>query len=416
MTMAIEQLGFTDDPGRLAVRRNTGLSESSFSLVTYILIAVNVLTFIVMLSYKTYVIGAFNTPISGNFDVQQLLNFGANYGPYTIGGQYWRLVSSLFLHQDAVYLAWNLVFLWGLGLTIERSFGRVTTLSVYLLSGVGASVAAIQVHPTLTSQGASGAVAGMAGFAIAAIAGVRNGLTPIRRFLAVGLVVVVALEIVALSLRPLGGVDNATHIAGFLIGVAVGLSTRWVLSALPLKRNFRWWSCIGSVAATIAVTFGLIVHMRVDLIELHKGQIALDGNNPAAAVPHLQKFVLANPRDAIGHSELGYAYTHLNRLEEAANEYRYVLEVDPKNVSAQYDLARVYTINHPDQAIPLYRVSLPRLPQKSDYLYNFATALKKAGNLDQAESVASQALALDPNSGFKKQLYIEIEAEKRKKQ
>jgi predicted Zn-dependent protease len=221
---------------------------------------------------------------------------------------------------------------------------------------------------------------------------------------------------VALSLRPLDGIDNATHIAGFLIGVAVGVSTRWVLSASPLKRHFRWWSCIGSVTATIALTFGVIVHMRADLIELHEGQIALDGNNPAAAVRHLQKVVLANPRDAIGHSELGYAYTHLNRLEEAANEYRSVLEVDPKNVSAQYDLTRVYTINHPDQAIPLYRASLPRLPQKSDYLYNFATALKKAGNLDEAESVASQALALDPDSGFKKQLYIEIEAEKRKKQ
>ncbi|MGH9336082.1 MAG: rhomboid family intramembrane serine protease, partial [Vicinamibacteria bacterium] len=94
---------------------------------------------------------------------QQILDFGANFGPLVFRGEWWRLVSSMFVHIGFLHLVFNMWCLWSLGNIAERMFGNVTFLCLYLLSGIGGALASLVWHPQVVSAGASGAVFGVAG-------------------------------------------------------------------------------------------------------------------------------------------------------------------------------------------------------------------------------------------------------------
>jgi tetratricopeptide (TPR) repeat protein len=157
------------------------------------------------------------------------------------------------------------------------------------------------------------------------------------------------------------------------------------------------------ITAVLAVLFATSIQVRSDVVELYRGERALDHHDPSAIV-HIQEFVSRNPGNAVGHGDLGTAYEQLSRYQDAGIEYRRALEIEPDNSAGKYDLARMYTLNRPQDAIPLYRESLPHLPQSSDKYFNFATALRMTGNLQEAELMASKAVTLDPKSARNHQL------------
>jgi rhomboid protease GluP len=84
---------------------------------------------------------------------EQLLRFGANHGPLTLDGQWWRLLTNTFLHIGLAHLAVNMWSLWNLGALAERLYGRWLYLFIYLFSGVAGSIASIAWHPGVTSAG-----------------------------------------------------------------------------------------------------------------------------------------------------------------------------------------------------------------------------------------------------------------------
>src|SRR6059058_5001142 len=94
---------------------------------------------------------------------EALLPWGANFGPRTLSGEPWRLLTSTFLHFGIIHLALNMWCLWALGTLAEPLFGWAAFLLLYLLSGLGGSVLSMLVHPMVVSAGASGAVFGVAG-------------------------------------------------------------------------------------------------------------------------------------------------------------------------------------------------------------------------------------------------------------
>jgi Flp pilus assembly protein TadD len=194
-------------------------------------------------------------------------------------------------------------------------------------------------------------------------------------------------------------VDNAAHIGGTVSGLVIGSALAWTIRSGANNATFRQRWLLVSAAAVMAIPFVFLIKVRSDVIELHRGGLALERNDPASAIPHIQRFVAKNPNDTVGHSELGYAYGHLNKYEEAALEYRRVLEVDPKNPVAQYDLARIYySMNRLPQAVALFETSVFKLPPDSDKYFNLALALKETGQMERAEQVAETAVSLDPKS------------------
>src|SRR5947207_10338854 len=123
-------------------------------IITRLLVGLNVAVFI-----ATGVAGVSVIAPSG----EALLRWGADFGPRTLGGEPWRLLTSTFLHFGVIHLAMNMWCLWALGTLAEPLLGGGAFLLLYLLSGLGGSVLSMLVHPMVISAGASGAVFGVAG-------------------------------------------------------------------------------------------------------------------------------------------------------------------------------------------------------------------------------------------------------------
>ena len=123
-------------------------------LVTPVVVGLNVLVFAAM---------AFSTKKLGQFTPQELLNWGANFGPLTVNGQWWRLFTALFVHFSLLHVLLNMWALWNVGSLTERLFGRGTLLFLYVAAGVLASLTSIAWDPSHSSVGASGAIFGIFG-------------------------------------------------------------------------------------------------------------------------------------------------------------------------------------------------------------------------------------------------------------
>ncbi len=98
-----------------------------------------------------------------NPNAQTLIDWGADFGPRTLNGEWWRMVSCTFLHSGIIHLGMNMFVLWGLGRLTERFVGSMGFAVAYMISGVAGSIVSLAWNPQGISVGASGAVFGVAG-------------------------------------------------------------------------------------------------------------------------------------------------------------------------------------------------------------------------------------------------------------
>jgi membrane associated rhomboid family serine protease len=100
-------------------------------------------------------------------DPDPLISWGASFGPRTANGEWWRLVTTLFVHTSVLDLLVNVLALVPLGLLLERIVGPVAFAAVYLTAGMFSSLFSLSVFPVEVSVGAAGAVAGVYAFMLA---------------------------------------------------------------------------------------------------------------------------------------------------------------------------------------------------------------------------------------------------------
>jgi rhomboid protease GluP len=154
------------------------------------------------------------------FSVPQSIHWGANIGVLTFSGEWWRLVTNIFVHGGLLHIAFNMWALWNLGILCESLYGRWTYATIYLICGLGASLASAAWNPYRPSVGASGAIFGLAGALIAALklgefSVPRSALTGMLRSLG-------AFVVYNLLFGFLPGIDNTAHIGGLVTGLIVG--------------------------------------------------------------------------------------------------------------------------------------------------------------------------------------------------
>lgn len=134
-------------------------------------------------------------------------------------GEAWRLLSSMFLHGSLEHLLGNMVALYILGLACEHAFGSATMLAIYAIAGIAGGLASAAFEP-MPTVGASGAIFGLMGCAIAMLARRRRELHV--RDARIGIVLGVwALWQLGLGLvSPM--VANMAHVGGLLAGALFG--------------------------------------------------------------------------------------------------------------------------------------------------------------------------------------------------
>ena len=163
------------------------------------------------------------TGVFGGFDIPTLLLWGGNYGPSTANGEWWRLVSYQFLHSNLLHIALNMWVLWKVGSLVERLYGRLTFLTLYLVSGISGGLLSIVWDPARVTVGASGALFGLLGAMLGYLFQARTEL-PKSFFRAHWLptILFIAFNIASGFFQPL--IDNAVHVGGLLSGFLLGWS------------------------------------------------------------------------------------------------------------------------------------------------------------------------------------------------
>jgi membrane associated rhomboid family serine protease len=169
----------------------------------------------------------------GGFDLTQLVGWGANYGPLTVAGQWWRLVTATFVHANLVHVVLNLWALWNAGRLTERLYGKWSYLFLYFASAVLASLSSIAWDPRQLSIGASGAIFGVFGAFLAFLARRRTDVpSAMLRVHWISTLAFVLFNLVSGFLQT--GIDNAAHVGGLVSGFFLG----WLL-ARPLNPDER---------------------------------------------------------------------------------------------------------------------------------------------------------------------------------
>lgn len=199
------------------VLRDENLKESFGFLIpkedfyiTPILLHLNVLIFLVMALAGFGII---------SFHGDDLLNWGANYRPYTIEGQWWRLLTNTFLHGGLIHLIANMYGLLFVGIFLEPILGRTRYLVVYITTGILASIASIWWYEATVSVGASGAIFGLYGFFIALLL-LKVFPPDFSKVFLVSSSIFVGFN---LLMGFTGEIDNAAHIGGLLSGFILGV-------------------------------------------------------------------------------------------------------------------------------------------------------------------------------------------------
>jgi rhomboid protease GluP len=169
---------------------------------------------------------------------QQLLRWGANWGPLSLGPQPWRILTSNYIHIGIIHIFFNMWCLWNLGNLAERVFDRWTYVLVYTATGLAGSIVSLWWRPlTSVGAGASGAIFGLAGALLAAL---YLGKLPIpkeaMRSTLRSLVMFAGYSLL-FGLAP--GIDNSAHLGGLISGLALGAILAKHLTE-PREVRERW--------------------------------------------------------------------------------------------------------------------------------------------------------------------------------
>jgi len=147
---------------------------------------------------------------------EAFLRMGWNSASDIKDGEYYRLISSMFLHGDFFHILVNMYSLYVVGFNILEIFGSVGFFLIYLFSGIGGSIASFALHPRTPSVGASGAIFGLVGSLLAfSILSGQTGLLG-------NIIIIIAVNLV-IGFTSGGRIDNYGHIGGLVTGTVIGL-------------------------------------------------------------------------------------------------------------------------------------------------------------------------------------------------
>jgi membrane associated rhomboid family serine protease len=199
-------------------------------IVTYALIAICVVAFIGEMAGGA---GLGFGRAGGTF-----VEKGALFGPsISINHEYWRLVTSGFLHAGFLHIAFNMYLLWYLGRLLEPAMGHVRFAAIYFTSLLAGSFGALLLEPNSVTIGASGAVFGLMGAAVVEFR--RRGVG----FLESGIGILILLNLGLSFIVP--GIAIGGHIGGLIGGV---------LAALAINLGARFRSLALSLAGCVALS------------------------------------------------------------------------------------------------------------------------------------------------------------------
>lgn len=293
-------------------------------MVVYLLLAMNLIMYFIL---------ALN---GGSESIETLIKYGAKYNPAIIlDGEWWRIVSSMFLHIGILHLFMNLVAVYYLGTLVERIFGSFRFFVIYMLAGVGGGLASFAFSMNV-SAGASGALFGLFGALI------FFGLIYKRLFfktIGVNLLILIVVNLVFGFIAP--QIDNAAHLGGLITGFIAA-----AIVYLPTKQHR-----IKQISALIIyiVLIGLLVVFGIQENEKDPSyQLALIDD--LIKQKDFEKIVDIATETLEKSSDLkapllfqrSYAYIELDKIDLAIDDLEKSIAIEDDRPESFFNLALLY--------------------------------------------------------------------------
>lgn len=226
------------EAGRTAPQPRTvagGTIAGDQRLVTKILIGLNLAVFLAVRLYGNHLVddlGLYGSCYGGTVPC------GVTEGP----GQWYRMISSVFLHQEFAHIGFNMLALWWIGAPLEAVLGRARYLALYLLSGLGGSALVLLLAPGALTLGASGAIFGLFGATAVFVKRLRQDMRPVLMLLGLNL----------LFTFTWSNISWQGHIGGLVTGVLVAIGMAY--APRERRRQVQWGTCVAVLVAVIAVS------------------------------------------------------------------------------------------------------------------------------------------------------------------
>lgn len=326
--------------------------------------------FLIVMNLIMYFILAIN---GGSESIDTLIKYGAKYNPaILINGEWWRIISSMFLHIGLLHLAMNLIAVYYLGTLVEKIFGSYRFFIIYMLAGIGGGLASFAFSMNV-SAGASGALFGLFGALL------FFGLIYKRLFfqtIGVNLLILIGINI-AFGFT-VSQVDNAAHLGGLITGFFAA-----AIVHLPKKQNF-----IKQISA-------LIIYLILITFLVYFG-------------------IQQNKEDAT------YRLAQIDELMKD-QDYEQVIQIATKSLENTDELSapllfqRSYAyieLDKIDLAINDLEKSIKLEKDRPESFYNLAILYEDQGKNVKAQEAIKEAYELDPDNKDFTKLYEELTGEK----
>lgn len=284
--------------------------------ISNIIIGINVIIFLIMFLYDS------------SLSVHTLLEFGAKYNPMIAAGQYYRLITAMFLHSGIAHLALNMYALNILGKNIELLFGKVKYVIIYLTAGLFGSLGSF-IFTKAISVGASGAIFGLFGVYIYLY--IKNpDIFHVKQF--TNLLTLIGINLVFGLVVP--SIDNWAHIWGLIGGFIIS----WALGSRrekPLSKD----KIVAQVLTVILIITSLLAGIEMTKntwqYNLFKGIEHLKRNEILEAQHQFNIGISRNKNVEDFYFYLGHIYYVQGDLEQAKLNFKKALEINPNFTEAK---------------------------------------------------------------------------------
>ncbi|CQR46845.1 Rhomboid protease GluP [Paraliobacillus sp. PM-2] len=301
-------------------------------LFTYVILGLNVLMFL-WLELQ-----------GGSTDTEVLIEYGAKYNPAILRGEWWRIVSSMFLHIGLLHLMMNMLALHVVGTVVERIYGNTRFFIIYFIAGIVGGVTSFAFSPQVAA-GASGAIFGLFGALL------YFGINHKRIFFQTmgwNVIGVILFNIIFGLVVP--QIDNGAHIGGLLGGFLAAA----IVYFPKKKKSFQQ---IAATMVTISLTFLVVDYgLSNESVQQKANQFEI-----SRQLQRINEFVQQEDYELIIHTattaleqepnkyqaELlfyrSYAYLYLEQTSNALSDLQELVRIAPNKIpEAHYNLALIY--------------------------------------------------------------------------
>ncbi|MFC4404213.1 rhomboid family intramembrane serine protease [Gracilibacillus xinjiangensis] len=327
------------------------LFEQGKPFWTNLLLAVNVIMYVLLEFY------------GGSTSVDTLISFGAKYNLAIVNGEWWRIITSMFLHIGLPHILLNMMALYFIGSLVERIFGNIRFLTIYFLAGIVGGFASFAFNNSIAA-GASGAIFGLFGALL-----FFGSQFPKDFFRTIGWNVIFVISLNIIFGFSVGQIDNAAHLGGLVGGF---IASGAVMFRHNKRRKVRIISTF--VLLILIISLGVFGYNNEanhynEAVQLQEVQQLLNRENyqeiiyvTSDIIPYADKW---KPELYFYRS---FAHIQLDHYQEAISDLEMCLKLDPNLEKALYNLAILYqNDNRPSDALLLIEKALEIDPDNSSY-------------------------------------------------